>query len=75
MKWILKRLNGLDGLGGIFPAMVNALIALTIVDKNKYLQEIKIAQKAIDKLIVEKKDYAPTANPVFLLFGTLDGWV
>ncbi|GIR25703.1 MAG: hypothetical protein CM15mP40_03110 [Alphaproteobacteria bacterium] len=36
LKWILKRLNGLDGLGGIFPAMVNALISLTILDKNKY---------------------------------------
>ena len=68
LKWILKRLNGLDGLGGIFPAMVNALIALTILDKNKYAQEIKIAQKAIDKLIVEKKDYAycqPCFSPVW----------
>ena len=68
LKWILKRLNGLDGLGGIFPAMVNALISLTILDKNKYAQEIKIAQKAIDKLIVEKKDYAycqPCFSPVW----------
>ncbi len=68
LKWILKRLNGLDGLGGIFPAMVNALIALTIVDKKKYSQEINIAKKAIDKLIVEKKDYAycqPCFSPVW----------
>ena len=42
---VLKRLNGLDGLGGIFPAMVNALIALTIVDKKKYSQEINIARR------------------------------
>ena len=26
--WLLERLNGTDGLGGIFPAMVNALAAL-----------------------------------------------
>ena len=68
LKWILKRLNGLDGLGGIFPAMVNALISLTILDRNKYAQEIKIAQKAIDKLIIEKKNYAycqPCFSPVW----------
>ncbi|MEX2497334.1 MAG: squalene--hopene cyclase [Wenzhouxiangellaceae bacterium] len=27
-KWFIERLNGLDGLGAIFPAMVNASIAL-----------------------------------------------
>ena len=32
-SWILERLNHEDGLGGIFPAMVNALICLSIDQK------------------------------------------
>ena len=27
-RWFTARLNGTDGLGGIFPAMVNAVLAL-----------------------------------------------
>ena len=68
LSWILERLNGEDGLGGIFPAMVNSLIAFHTVNKNKYIKEIKIARNAIDKLIVEKKDYAycqPCVSPVW----------
>ncbi len=68
LKWILKRLNGIDGLGGIFPAMVNALIALVVVNKKKYLNEIKVAKKAIDRLIVKKNNYAycqPCFSPVW----------
>ena len=40
----------------------------TILDKNKYAQEIKIAQKAINKLLIQKKDYAycqPCFSPVW----------
>ena len=56
-KWILIRLNGKDGLGGIFPAMVNSLIALSISEeKGKYKKECKIVKDAIDKLLVEQDD-------------------
>ena len=68
IKWIIQRINGEDGLGGIFPAMVNSLIALSIVDKHKYSKEIKLAHKAINRLIVEKKEYAycqPCFSPVW----------
>ena len=68
LKWIIKRLNGLDGLGGIFPAMVNSLIALKIVNEERYEKEIKMVQKAINRLIVEKKNYAycqPCFSPVW----------
>ncbi len=68
LKWIIKRLNGLDGLGGIFPAMVNSLIALKIVNEDKYVKEIKTVQNAINRLIVEKKNYAycqPCFSPVW----------
>ncbi len=67
-KWILKRLNGEDGLGGIFPAMVNALIALRIDEKNRFKKEIEICKKSIDNLIIEQKNTAycqPCVSPIW----------
>ena len=67
-KWISIRLNGVDGLGGIFPAMVNALIAFKIDEENRYEKQIQICKQAIDNLIVEKKDFAycqPCLSPVW----------
>ena len=67
-QWISERLNGKDGLGGIFPAMVNALIAFRIDEENRYEKQIKICKEAIDNLIVEKKDFAycqPCLSPVW----------
>ena len=66
--WILERLNGKDGLGGIFPAMVNSLISLNIDEKNRFTKEVKIVKKAINKLIIEKKNTAycqPCVSPVW----------
>ncbi len=66
--WICKRLNSRDGLGAIFPAMVNALVALTLHDSKKFRKEIVVARKAIDKLLVIKKEYAycqPCVSPVW----------
>ena len=72
-SWTLNRLNGEDGLGGIFPAMVNALIALQIDEKQRFKKQIEICKKSINRLIVEKK-MMPIVNRAFHLFGTLDGW-
>ncbi len=68
ISWLLPRLNNEDGLGGIFPAMVNALIAFRTIDKTKFKKEILTIRKSIDKLIIEKKDYAycqPCVSPVW----------
>ena len=67
-EWILQRLNGNDGLGGIFPAMVNSLIALSLDDKKRFAKEAVIASNAIKNLIIEKKDFAycqPCVSPVW----------
>ncbi len=67
-KWIIERLNGEDGLGGIFPAMVNALIAMKIDKKSRFDRDILIAKKAINNLVVEKRDSAycqPCVSPVW----------
>ena len=66
--WVCKRLNSKDGLGAIFPAMVNALIALTLNDLKDFKKEIVIARQAIDNLLVVKKEYAycqPCVSPVW----------
>ncbi len=65
--WVTERLNGEDGLGGIFPAMVNALIAMNI-DESRFENEILTAKKAINNLIVEKKEMAycqPCVSPIW----------
>ena len=67
-NWILIRLNGRDGLGAIFPAMVNSLIALTIDKKNRFKSEIVIVTEAINKLLIVKKDEAycqPCVSPIW----------
>ncbi len=67
-EWTTERLNGKDGLGGIFPAMVNGLIAMTLGDKKKYTKHITLCRQSIDNLIVEKKDYAycqPCLSPIW----------
>ena len=67
-QWISARLNGVDGLGGIFPAMVNALIAFKIDEENRYEKQVEICKQAIENLIVEKKGYAycqPCLSPVW----------
>ena len=68
INWLLPRLNGEDGLGGIFPAMVNALIAFKTVDENKYKNQILTIKKSIDNLIIEQKNSAycqPCVSPVW----------
>ena len=53
--------------------MVNSLIALKIVNEERYVKEIKTVQKAINRLIVEKK-ITHIVNLVFLQYGIQVGW-
>ncbi len=67
-SWILERLNNEDGLGGIFPAMVNALICLSIDQKSRFKNQIKVCRKSIDNLLVIKKKEAycqPCLSPIW----------
>lgn len=67
-QWIIERLNGENGLGGIFPAMVAAYQALLLLDTPKDDLIMVTARKAINKLLVIKKDYAycqPCLSPVW----------
>jgi squalene-hopene/tetraprenyl-beta-curcumene cyclase len=68
LDWFTERLNGEDGLGGIFPAMVNAYEAMLLVGYPKDHPHVITARKAIDKLLVINADDAycqPCLSPVW----------
>ncbi len=66
--WTLERLNGEDGLGAIFPAMVNALEMMVLLGYPADDPRRVTAKRAIDKLLVEQGDRAycqPCVSPVW----------
>jgi squalene-hopene/tetraprenyl-beta-curcumene cyclase len=66
--WIIERLNGEDGLGAIFPAIVNSYEALLLLGVPSDDPLMVIARKAIDKLLVIKEHEAycqPCLSPVW----------
>lgn len=68
LDWFTERLNGEDGLGGIFPAMVNAYEAMLLLGMPEDHPHVVTARKSIDKLLVVKDDYAycqPCLSPVW----------
>jgi len=66
--WMLERLNGEDGLGAIFPAMVNALEAMTILGYPQDDPRRATAKRALQKLLVIGPTTAycqPCVSPVW----------
>ena len=66
--WIIERLNGEDGLGGICPAMMGAYQALLLLGMSKEDELLVTARKAIDKLLVINEHDAycqPCLSPVW----------
>ena len=66
--WIIERLNGEDGLGGICPAMMAAYQALLLLGIPKDHELIVTGRKAIDKLLVINEHDAycqPCLSPVW----------
>jgi len=67
-EWMLERLNGEDGLGAIFPAMVNALEAMTILGYPDDDPRRATAKRALQKLLVIGPSSAycqPCVSPVW----------
>ena len=55
-------------MGGIFPAMVNALVALKIDEKQRFKKQVEVCKQSINNLIVENKNYAycqPCVSPIW----------
>jgi squalene-hopene/tetraprenyl-beta-curcumene cyclase len=68
MAFIRERLNGEDGLGGIFPAMVYALMCLDALGYPADHPDVVMARKAIDRLVVQRQEEAycqPCLSPVW----------
>jgi squalene-hopene/tetraprenyl-beta-curcumene cyclase len=66
--FVTERLNGEDGLGAIFPAMVNTLLMLDVLGYPTQGAAYVTARRAIDKLLVVKSDEAycqPCVSPVW----------
>jgi squalene-hopene/tetraprenyl-beta-curcumene cyclase len=67
-EWMLERLNGEDGLGAIFPAMVNALEVMTILGYPDDDPRRVTAKRALQKLLVIEPTMAycqPCVSPVW----------
>jgi squalene-hopene/tetraprenyl-beta-curcumene cyclase len=66
--WMLERLNGEDGLGAIFPAMVNALEALAALGYASNDPRRLAAKRSLEKLLVVNASGAycqPCVSPVW----------
>jgi squalene-hopene/tetraprenyl-beta-curcumene cyclase len=67
-KWMLERFEGSDGLAAIFPAMLNALIALKALGYTDDHPEVQRAAHELKKLEHETKDKVriePCFSPVW----------
>lgn len=68
VTFVTKRLNGEDGLGGIFPAMANAVMAFRTLGYAADHPDYVTARQAVRKLLVENGDEAwcqPCLSPVW----------
>jgi squalene-hopene/tetraprenyl-beta-curcumene cyclase len=67
-EWFIARLNGEDGLGAIFPAMVNALEAMVILGYPADDPRRVTAKRALQKLLVVGPSSAycqPCVSPIW----------
>ncbi len=66
--FVLSHLNGEDGLGAIYPAMANAVMALRVLGYADDHPAMVTARDAIEKLVVEREDETylqPCLSPVW----------
>ncbi len=66
--WFMARLNGVDGLGGIFPAMVNAYEAMDLLGVPVDDPDRRNTREAIERLLVIGEDSAycqPCVSPIW----------
>src|SRR5262249_46860292 len=67
-KFVTERLNGEDGLGAIFPAMVNSLLMFDALGYGADDWRVRTARAAVEKLLAVKDDEVycqPCLSPVW----------
>jgi squalene-hopene/tetraprenyl-beta-curcumene cyclase len=68
MRFVTERLNGDDGLGGIYPAIANSVMMFDALGCPPDHQDAAIAWRAVRKLLVVQPDWAycqPCLSPVW----------
>ena len=68
LVFMKERLNGEDGLGAIFPAMANTVMAYHALGYRDEHPDYQMARKSIDKLLVFHKEWGycqPCLSPVW----------
>jgi squalene-hopene/tetraprenyl-beta-curcumene cyclase len=66
--FVIERLNGEDGLGAIFPAMINSVIMFDLLGFPDDDPNVILARKSVENLLVIKEDEAycqPCVSPVW----------
>ncbi len=61
--WFMARLNGEDGLGAIFPPMVNSYEAMALLGYPKHDPARQTALRAIQKLVIHRPDGSAFCQP------------
>ncbi len=64
-KWMLERLEMTDGLGAIYPAMLNAIIALRCLGYSEDDPQVIRARDEFEKLGIEQSPTAEMPEPTF----------
>jgi squalene-hopene/tetraprenyl-beta-curcumene cyclase len=67
-EWVTERLNGEDGLGAIFPSMVNSVLMYECLGYPKDDPNLLIAKESVEKLVAadDKFLYAqPCVSPIW----------
>jgi squalene-hopene/tetraprenyl-beta-curcumene cyclase len=68
VAFITERLNGEDGLGAIYPAMANTVMAFDALGYPKQHPDLVIAKQAVKKLVTDKGEFAycqPCLSPIW----------
>lgn len=64
-RWLLERLERSDGLGAIYPAMLNAIIALRCLGYPEGHPQVVRAREEFEKLGIEQPATAAASEPTF----------
>ena len=67
-RFVIERLNGVDGLGAIFPAMANSVMMFDALGYSPEDAHVRIARESIERLLVIKDEEAycqPCVSPVW----------
>jgi len=68
VQFVTERLNGEDGLGGIYPAMANTVMMFDALGYARDHADVVTARRAVDKLLVLKDEGSycqPCVSPVW----------